>query len=263
MTGAFNVVVERRTESEPSLDTIVFVNSLATGTQMWDAVVAELPPSFDVVRFDQRDRGGPLGHRPFDLDDLVEDLFDVLDGAGISKAHVAGVSLGGMVALGAAAYRPERIQSVTAMCCAARFRRDVWIERGRLVRAQGVVPLVPQIIDRWFTADFQQKNPDVVRQYRQMLESTDPVGYANACDLLAEADVREDLPTIQAPVLVISGESDSANPIEDQKLIAQSAPKARHEILSRTAHLAPVAEPAHIARLVADHAQYSSQRRIR
>lgn len=258
MTGAFNILVERRNNSDPSLGTIVFVNSLATGMQMWDEVVAELPQNFDVVRFDQRDRGGPLSHKPFDLDDLVEDLFDVLDGAGIINAHVAGVSLGGMVALGAAAYRPERIKSVTAMCCAARFRRDVWIERGRSVRAHGVVPLVPQIIDRWFTPDFQQKNPAAVRQYRQMLESTDPVGYANACDLLSEADVREDLPTIQVPVLVVSGESDSANPIEDQTLIAQSAPNARHEILTKTAHLAPVAEPAQIARLVADHARLSS-----
>ena len=261
MTGGFNVIVERRTGAEPALGTIVFVNSLATGGHMWDEVVAELPPVFDVVRFDQRDRGGPLGHSPFDLEDLVQDLFGVLDDAGISQAHVAGVSLGGMVALAAAASKPERIQSVVAMCCAARFRRDVWVDRGQLVRAQGVVPMVPQILDRWFTANFQQENPDTVRQYRQMLESTDPVGYAFACDLLAEADVREALPRVKVPVLVISGENDSANPIEDQKLIAQGAPNARHEILTGTAHLAPVAEPAQIARLVGNHAQLSSERR--
>lgn len=256
--GGFNTVVERRLGSGPGSGTIIFVNSLATTGGMWDDVVASVPPDFDVVRFDQRDRGGPKGNSAFHLDDLVGDLFHVLDTEGIEQAHIAGVSLGGLVALRAAALRPERTKSAVAMCCAARFSRNVWVDRGLMVRAQGIDPMVPQIIDRWFTAEFQQQEPDTVDRLRRMLASTDPVGYAFACDLLAEADVRDDLPAIQVPLLVISGEADNANPVDDQKLIAQSVPHARHEVLRGTAHLAPVAEPALVARLVSDHAKLNS-----
>lgn len=256
--GGFNVAVERRLGSGPSSGTIIFVNSLATTGGMWDQVVANVPHDFDVVRYDQRDRGGPKGNSPFQLDDLVGDLFHVMDSEGIEQAHIAGVSLGGLVALRAAAIQPERTRSAVAMCCAARFSRDVWVDRGRMVRAQGFEPLVPQIIDRWFTAEFQQQEPDTVDRLRRMLASTDPAGYAFACDLLAEADVRDDLPAIRVPLLVISGEADSANPLNDQQLIAQQVPGARHEILSGTAHLAPVAKPEAVARLVSDHAKLSS-----
>lgn len=256
--GGFNVTVEKRLGSGSASGTIIFVNSLATSGGMWDEVVANVPHDFDVVRYDQRDRGGPKGHNPFQLDDLVADLFHVLDSEGIEQAHIAGVSLGGLVALRAATVQPERTQSVVAMCCAARFPRNVWVDRGQMVRTQGFDPLVPQIIDRWFAAEFQQQEPDTVGRLRRMLASTDPTGYAFACDLLAEADVRHDLPAIQVPVLVLSGEADSANPLADQQLIAQQVPDARHEIVSGAAHLAPVAKPEVVARLVSDHAKLSS-----
>ncbi|KRE65500.1 hypothetical protein ASG79_14135 [Arthrobacter sp. Soil761] len=233
----------------------MFVNSLATTGSMWDGVVARLPKDFNVVRFDQRDRGGPLGHRPFGLDDLVSDLFDVLDTENVQEAHIAGVSLGGLVALRSAAVMPHRTKSAVAMCCAARFSKNVWLERGHQVRAHGIAPLVPQVIDRWFTADFQRRQPFIVDQHRQMLSSTDPRGYALACDLLAEADVTEDLSSIEVPLLVVSGDADSANPVTDQQLIVENVASARHEVLSNTAHLAPVAEPGLIARLVSEHAR--------
>jgi 3-oxoadipate enol-lactonase len=97
-----------------------------------------------------------------------------------------------------------------------------------------------------------------VDQHRQMLASTDPIGYAFACDLLAASDMREDLPAIDVPLLVISGEADTANPITDQLFIAQNVPSARHEVLNNTAHLAPVAEPELIAKLVAEHALHNN-----
>lgn len=254
--GAHNVLVDRTaTRTDAGRGVIVLVNSLATTKSMWDGVASRLSEEFDVVRYDQRDRGGPLGHHPFSLDDLVGDLFAVLDAENIREAHIAGVSLGGLIALRAAAIMPHRTKSATAMCCAARFSKDVWLARGQQVRAHGIAPLVPQVLDRWFTPDFQQRQPFLVDQYRQMLASADPTGYAFACDLLAESDVTGDLPSIDVPLLVISGDADSANPIADQQLIAQNVPSAKHEMLCNTAHLAPVAEPELIAKLVAEHAR--------
>jgi 3-oxoadipate enol-lactonase len=234
--------------------TIVFVNSLATTGAMWDRLVAEMPEGWRALRYDQRDRGGPRGGEPFSLDDLVADLMAVLDESGVSRAHVVGVSLGGLVGLRAAAMRPERIRTLTAMCCASRFRPEVWVQRAAAVRRQGVAPLIPGIIDRWFTPEFQADNDELVAAFRDMLASTDDVGYAFASDVLATADVGADLPSISVPTLVLGGERDAANPPADLEAIARAVPGARLEILPDVAHLAPVAAPARIAHLIIEHA---------
>ena len=254
--GPANVVTRWGAGGTSARDALIFVNSLATTGAMWDAVVTNLPTDLGVIRFDQRDRGHH-GGRPFALDDLVDDVVTVLDENRVERAHEVGVSLGGLVALRAAQLRPERVSSVTAMCCAARFSPDVWLERGRTVRTSGIAPITDPVMHRWFTPEFQEARPDIVTRYRDMFASTDVVGYAYACDLLAEADIRADLPSIQVPTLVVSGDADQANPVSDQELIAERVPRARHEVLPVTAHLAPVAAPTEVARLIAQHVQAS------
>ncbi|MCZ2840149.1 alpha/beta fold hydrolase [Modestobacter sp. VKM Ac-2985] len=252
--GYTGVLVTRTSDPSGAAGTVVLVNSLATTTAMWDDVVPALAERFDVVRFDQRDRGGPAAREPFSLDDLVDDVVGVLDEVGTERVHLAGISLGGLVALRTAARRPERLLSVTAMCCAARFSREVWVDRCRLVRDEGIAPIVPMVMDRWFTQDFQERRPDVLARYREMLATTDAAGYAHAGDVLADADVRDDLPRITVPTLVVGGEADTANPVTDQELIARAVPGARLAVVRGAAHLAPVAEPAEVARLIAGHA---------
>lgn len=239
--------------SEPERGTLVLLNSLATTRAMWEPLIAALSGGWRVLRYDQRDRGGPMARSPFRLDDLVADLIRVLDEAEVERVHVAGVSLGGLIGLRAATLHPDRMISLTAMCCAARFSRTTWVERGTVVRRDGVAPLVDGIIDRWFTREFQSVHQDLVASFRQMLATTDDDGYAHAADLLADADVRDDLAAIRVPTLVIAGEADTANPVSDLELIAGAVPGSRFEVLQGVGHLAPVAAPAAVAALLEAH----------
>lgn len=72
-----------------------------------------------VIRYDQRDSGlstkYPPGQPGYTFNDAVDDVFRVLDGHGIAKAHVVGFSLGGMVGQGAALKHPDRVPSLTAV----------------------------------------------------------------------------------------------------------------------------------------------------
>jgi 3-oxoadipate enol-lactonase len=226
---------------------LILINSLATTGEMWDGVVSALDGAVEVIRFDQRDRGGPLGQTAFTIDDLIDDLFGVLDSYDIAAAHVAGVSLGGLVALAAAISRPDRVLTTTAMCCAARFRQDVWVERAAQVREQGVLPLTDAVMDRWFTRDFQERQPTALEGYRRMFASTSAAGYAFASDVLASVDLVASLPQLSVPTLVLRGEFDHANPEDDQQLIASTVRNARYEVIGGAAHLAPASHPREIA----------------
>ena len=80
---------------------IVFSNSLATSTAMWDEQAAGLKDSFRVLRYDQRGHGGtevPAGRYPFDT--LLADALGLMDALSIKKTHFAGLSMGGATALG-------------------------------------------------------------------------------------------------------------------------------------------------------------------
>ena len=86
-----------------------------------------------------------------------------------------------------------------------------------------------------------------------MLVSADPQGYAACCGAIERMDLRGELSRITAPALVISGADDLATPLEHQRVIAESIPGARHEIVSPAAHVAAVEQPDAINRLIEEH----------
>lgn len=72
-----------------------------------------------VIRYDFRDTGQstsyPVGELNYKIDDLVDDVFLILDSYKINKAHLMGISLGGMIAQIAAMKHPQRINSLSLM----------------------------------------------------------------------------------------------------------------------------------------------------
>ena len=139
----------------------------------------------------------------------------MLDTLGTSRAPLAGLSLGGLVALWLAAEHPERVERLAVCCGAPRFGPSaMWVERAEQVRAHGTAPLVQAALGRWFTPAFLTERPDVASRYGAMLSGVDPEGYASCCDALATADVTAELGRVQAPTLVLAGAEDPVVPPE-------------------------------------------------
>src|SRR5918912_3351396 len=82
---------------------VVLMHAGGTDATIWDAHVAPLAERFTVLRFDARGHGrSPGGAEPFSR---VDDLFAVMDAAGVARAALVGVSQGARVALEAALAR--------------------------------------------------------------------------------------------------------------------------------------------------------------
>ena len=99
---------------------VVLIGSLGSTLAMWDPQVPALRQRFRVVRYDARGHGSsPVPPGPYVLDDLVDDTVALLDRLGVARAHVVGLSLGGMTAMRLAAREPARVDRLALLCTSA------------------------------------------------------------------------------------------------------------------------------------------------
>ena len=118
---------------------VVLSNSLGADLRMWDGVVDALAEHFRVVRYDTRGHGrSPRCPGPYSIDDLADDVVALLDTLGVAKAHLVGLSLGGMTGMRLAARDPERVDRLVLLCTGAHLEAGPgYTERAAQVRADG------------------------------------------------------------------------------------------------------------------------------
>lgn len=223
--------------------TVVFAGSLGSDARMWEP---QLQGGIEGFVAEHPGHGGvPL--RPVaDVRDLAGALVDQVDARRFS---LVGVSLGGAVGMRIALDAPERLDRLVLVCTSARFGDpEPWLERAATVREHGLEAVADNVLPRWFTPAFAD-----VQRFRDMFLGTDGEGYARCCEALARWDVRDELPAITAPTLVISGADDPAAPPEHGELIASRIADARHVVIPNARHLANVERAGDVNALLRDH----------
>ena len=190
---------------------------------------------------------------PYQLADLGGDVLALLDLLGAQRAHLAGVSLGGMVAMWVAAHAPDRVDRLALFYTSARLGPpEAWAARASAVRAGGLEAIADTVLHRWTPAEFARENPHTVAELRRMLLATDPDGYASACAAIETMNLEPDIGRITAPTLVLGGLDDEAIPPAHARRIATGITGARLALVPTTAHLAPVSRPQLVGQLLAD-----------
>ena len=234
---------------------VVLSNSLGSTYAMWDAQADALAERFRVVRYDTRGHGrSPVPDGPYDIDDLADDLVALLDRLGVERAHVVGLSLGGMTAMRLAARDPERVDRLVVLCTGARLEPSTgWTDRAATVRAHGTVAVAAAVVERWFTPAFLDAHPSVRKEAEQMVADTPAEGYAGCCEVIAAMDLRPDLPRITSPTLAIAGADDPATPPPHLEAIADAVADGRVLVVPDSAHLANAEQPATITPAIIDH----------
>ncbi|MHB9757589.1 bifunctional 3-oxoadipate enol-lactonase/4-carboxymuconolactone decarboxylase PcaDC [Streptomyces sp. BYX5S] len=233
--------LHHHTEGSPTAPPLLLAPSLGTSLALWDKVAPELSIAHHVVRWDLPGHGGS----PADLitagatvADLAALVLALADDLGIDRFAYAGVSLGGAVGLHLAAHHPERLTRLAVICSSAHFGgAKNWEDRAALVREEGLAGLADNAPSRWFTPGFTDER--LVRDHRD----ASPEGYAACCDALAAFDLRDRLPEITVPTLLIAGREDPATPPAHLREIADAVPDAELVELSGASHLAPAERP--------------------
>src|SRR5580700_5127922 len=195
-----------RVDGDPTKPPLLFLNSLGTDHAMWDAVTPLLMRDFHVLRMDTRGHGAsdaPKGDYTIPM--LAADALAVLDAAGVKRAHLCGLSMGGMTALEIAAEHPERVNRVIGANTSAEMPRDPMRERAELVRQKGMSAVADVVLGRFLTEGFRARNPGTTGTTRSTLLATDRQGYSGCCMAISAMELRHKLERIEAPLLVING----------------------------------------------------------
>lgn len=232
--------------------------SLGTNLSMWEPQITALSDHFRVVAFDHRGHGrSPVPRPPYTIADLGGDVVFLMDHLGIERASYAGISIGGMAGIWLGANAPSRLDRLVLMCTSAHAPpASRWLERVVAVRSAGATEVIADaVVERWFTPVWAQGQPQVVAAHRAMIVATDPDGYCGCCEALAAMDLRDSLPQVSASTLVIGALEDLALPPDHQRLIADSIPSARLELIADAAHIASAQQPERINRLIREHLQ--------
>lgn len=235
--------------------TIVFGGSLASDLSMWEPILPRFADTFNVVRYDLRGHGSsPVPAGPYEIADLGGDLLALLDRLSIRRAHLVGLSLGGMAAMWAAGQAPDRVDRLVLCCTSALLGPpEMWADRAATARAGGTAALADATIGRWFTPAFADREDGVVARTKAMIAATPDQGYIECCGAIARMDLRPMLGSITAPTLVVAGEHDPATPVDHAELIAREIPDARLAVVASAAHLAVAEQPAAVGNLIATH----------
>lgn len=216
---------------------LVLLHSLGTSHEVWQEQVRAFSSTHYVICPDFRGHGlSDLSRTPVTIEVLAADIVDLLSKLGVQSFHLAGISIGGMVAQCVAATLVERVRTLTVFDTSiVSLAPQMWNDRAAKIRADGLTSIASGVLARWIT-------PAAVdtphgKGLATMLDRMSSEGYAAGCDALAIADCRQHAARLTVPVSVAVGELDEATPAAAGKALADAIAGSRFTIIAGGAHI--------------------------
>ncbi|HEY6911408.1 MAG TPA: alpha/beta fold hydrolase [Myxococcales bacterium] len=249
--------IHYETLGDPAKPPLLLIMGLALSSRAWDRLPALLARDFHVLVFDNLGTGrSPRRGVAYRMRHLAHDALAVLDAAGVEKACVFGISMGGMIAQELAIRHPERVRSLVLGCTFASWRKAmapplrtkldlVLLNLGRAS---------PERIARILvSAEWHRAHPESAMQWLRRAERT-ALRFATAQVLaIARHHTLDRLQQIRAPTLVLTGDADRLVPPQNSELLARAIPKAKLHVLRGAGHVFPLEREEETVRALRQH----------
>ena len=239
-----------RAGSGPAL---VMMHCLGMTHHLWDCL-GGLADQYTLLRYDFPGHGEtPVPATPYGIEELSAQLAAVMRREGVAKAHIMGISLGGLVAQCFAATEPAMTDKLVLCDTTPRYTdeaREMWVVRAAAARKDGAAALLPTIEKIWFTPGFVAAEAPAVKLVRDTFHACSGDGYALACEALGAADLRALAPRINAPTLVLYGSEEGQAFQDAGAWLRDHIAGARLEIVSSAGHASVLEQPLSIERLL-------------
>lgn len=212
---------------------------------MWDdAFIDLLAPDFDVIALDNRGTGqSEKRDEEIELATLADDAANLLTALGVERAHIFGVSMGGMIAQEFALRHPERLRRLILGCThhggadAVRATPEI-VEL--LQPKRGISPreAIQRTYAAMVTPETLANEPAFLDDMaeRMLAHATPVFVFRRQMEAIGRFDASGRLDAISAPTLVIAGDRDRLVPPQNAALLAAAIPQARLAIIPDVAH---------------------------
>jgi pimeloyl-ACP methyl ester carboxylesterase len=242
---------------------LVLLHGFLCDSRVWLPQLAGMSDSFTVIAWDAPGAGvsaDPPGH--FTTTEYARCLAGLLDRIGIGRAHIVGLSWGGILAQEFYRHYRERVRSLVLADTYAGWRGSLpeaaWKQRLATCLSDSTAP--PAALVTRFVPGALSDNapPDVREQFTAIVREFHPVGFRLMSLSSAEIDTRDLLPTIRAPTLVLWGQDDRRSPLHIAHQLHTAIPDAELAVIPRAGHLSNMEQPQtfnlHVRRFCAKHA---------
>jgi pimeloyl-ACP methyl ester carboxylesterase len=264
---------------------LLIMGAMNQGISWPDEFCAEIAEDgYHVIRYDHRDTGQSSSvdfkRHPYSLDDLTRDARMVLDGYGLQKSHVVGLSMGGFLAQLLALDHPDRILTLTLMMTSPDQRVYFAATMGQHTRGCDLPPPSQEFLDHLAST---RRNPpktadDAIAsavegwricngngipfdaesmyrlQQRSWTRAKAPLAAINHVLATVGSPGRtQRLGRIAVPTLVIHGQNDPCLPVDHGIALAKAIPGARLVVIPEMGHLLPPSLSKQVAPMILEH----------
>ena len=233
---------QRVTGEKPVL---VFINSLGTDFRIWNEVRMRLNNDASTLVYDKRGHGlSDIGNTPYTIELLASDLIDLLDRLSIKRTIICGLSVGGLIAQGVYAARPDLVTGLILSNTAHKIgTAEMWNARIAAIQQDGLASILDATMPRWFTPVYRRPDNPAYRAYCNMFVRQPLDGYAATCAALREADLTEVAKNVSVPTLCLVGDQDGSTPPTLVRELASLIPEADFAEIAASGHIPCIEQP--------------------
>lgn len=235
-------------ESQGTGDPLLLIMGLGYTMDMWFRTEPVLSQRYRTIMFDNRGVGrSDVPPGPYPIATMAADAAAVMDAAGVARAHVVGVSMGGMIAQEFALQYPGRTRSLVLACTTHGGPEAVLADaevittlmaRGTMSAEEGIQAMIPFIYDP--STPRERIEEDLVIRRRTFPTAQ---GYFAQVQGIFAFESLSRLAQIKAPTLVVHGESDRLVPSENGRRLARLIAGARLVMIPGASHIFPTDQP--------------------
>ena len=222
---------------------IVLIHGFPFSKEMWKPQVEALKKEYYVITYDVRGHGASdVGDGQYAVEYFVDDLIALLDHLKLSKIIVAGLSMGGYIALRAVERNPERFRGLVL----ADTRSEADGNEGKIKRAvqaktvktDGMQKFAGTFLSAVFYPRTFETNPQAIEMIRKIIERSSPIAVAGTLlALAARTDTTSSLFSMTIPTLILVGQHDALTPPSASHAMKDKIPNAEIHVLPKSGHM--------------------------
>ena len=270
----FRSILDKPRTVEANSTPLLLIHGFGCGAEDWGSLPRAIATRSKraVLSFDNRGIGqSPHTPGPYNIDQLAADALQMLDDANIPRAHVMGISLGGMIAQTLALSNPERVHGLILGCTMHGGREAIPVPQGffdlcakwAAEAEPNTSPQVDAFLEHMLPPVIEgrpgsrltpeERKAQLMVQFKESFMQTQrtPIGLSAQLAAMGRFNTTKRLHELERhPTLVISGDLDEVMPVANAESLHKRIPKSRLQIWEGAGHFFWAHKPAEVAGLL-------------